>query len=230
MVRCRFRTAHKFCVRIRFLLRSIAALVVASVLTSILIGVLGAAPATQAQTSAPQPDATQLPLPRGFGSLNLRMHWDDLQSNRDVIELTRLTSDWERLVYECGYRRAQTSNADARVLITAEDFIVTRLSYVTNIEPGSDLTSVAQTVIDTYGQPQQTSMRDVLGVTTIDSSQATYVTMEFTNEAPTRFVISGDPLWEFRISIDDADMRRAQNRTLRCARAKEKQQRKKPQN
>jgi hypothetical protein len=37
-----------------------------------------------------------------------------------------------------------------------------------------------------------------------------------------QFVVSGTPLWEYRISIEDGDARRAHNRTIRCARAKEK--------
>ncbi|MFT5448918.1 MAG: hypothetical protein ACI9DC_004104 [Gammaproteobacteria bacterium] len=165
----------------------------------------------------------QTALPTGFGPVALGMHWDDVQTNPNVIERTRLTSEWERLVYECGYRSAQLASGDARLLVTTEAFTVTSLSYVKAIEAGSNLMQVAQLVIKNYGQPRQATLRDALGTVTIDQAQANYVTLEYKGESRVNFVVSGAPLWEYRISVEAADPRRAQNRTIRCARTKEKE-------
>ena len=165
----------------------------------------------------------QTALPMGFGPLALGMHWDDVQANAKVIERTRITSEWERLVYECGYRSAQLASGDARLLVTTETFIITTLSYVTTIETGSNLMQVAQLVIKNYGQPLQATLRDALGTITIDQAQANYVTLEYKGESRVNFVVSGAPIWEYRISVEAADLRRTQNRTIRCARTKEKE-------
>jgi hypothetical protein len=165
----------------------------------------------------------QTALPTGFGSLALGMPWADVQSDNKVVELTRVTSEWEGLVYECGYRSAQIALGNGRLLVTAEDFVVTQLSYVTAIEKDSNLMQVAQLVIKTYGQPRQVSMRDALGAVTIDQSAANYVKLDFSAANLATFVISGEPLWEYRISIEDPNVRRVQNRTIRCAREKQLQ-------
>jgi len=165
----------------------------------------------------------QTALPTGFVPLALGMHWDDVQANANVIERTRITSEWERLVYECGYRSAQLASGDARLLVTTEAFTITTLSYVTAIETGSNLMQVAQLVIKNYGQPLQATLRDELGTVTIDPAQANYVTLEYKGENRVNFVVSGAPIWEYRISVEAADLRRAQNRTVRCARTKEKE-------
>jgi len=166
--------------------------------------------------------AQQSALPTGFGSLTLGMSWDDVQSSGELVELTRFTSEWEHLVYECGYRRAHLTMGKARLLVTAENFTITRLSLVTAIDKGSNLMQVAQLVIDSYGQPRQVTMRDALGAITIDQLAASYITLEFAGESDVEFVVSGNPLWEYRISIEDGNARRAQNRTIRCARTREK--------
>jgi hypothetical protein len=167
--------------------------------------------------------SAQAALPTGFGSLTLGMQWDAIHANNELVDLTRTTSTWERLVYDCGYRHAQSNTANARLLMTAEDFTLTQLSYVTGIEKGSNLMRVAQLVINSYGQPRQATMRDALGAVTIDQSAANYITLEFDGPNHATFVVSGAPLWEYRISIQSADLRRAQNRTIRCARTQEKQ-------
>jgi len=166
--------------------------------------------------------AQQSTLPSGFSSLTLGMSWDDVQSSNELVELTRFTSEWERLVYECGYRRAQLTIDEGRLLVTAENFTITHLSFVTAIDKGSNLNQVAQLIIDSYGQPRQATMRDRLGAITFDQRAANYVTLKFSGESDVEFVVSGNPLWEYRISIEDGNARRAQNRTIRCARTKEK--------
>ena len=164
----------------------------------------------------------QTALPAGFGSFALGMHWDDVQSNAEFVELTRINSEWERLVYDCGYRHAQISTDKGRLLVTLEDFTVTELSYVTAIQKGSNLMQVAQLIINNYGQPQQATMRDALGAVTIDQSIANYITLEFGGDKQARFEVSGAPMWEYRISIEGSDLRGTQNRTIRCARKQQK--------
>ena len=73
-------------------------------------------------------------LPTGFGAVTLGMPWNDVQSANKFVELTRITSDWERHVYDCGYRHAQLISDDSRLLVTAENFLVMQLSYVTSIK------------------------------------------------------------------------------------------------
>jgi len=65
-------------------------------------------------------------------------------------------------------------------------------------------------------------MRDTLGAITIDQLAANYISLEFAGASHVQFVVSGNPLWEYRISIEDGNARRAHNRTIRCARAREK--------
>ncbi|MFT5173499.1 MAG: hypothetical protein ACI8W7_001676 [Gammaproteobacteria bacterium] len=164
----------------------------------------------------------QTALPTGFGSFTLGMHWDDVQSSTGLVELTRINSAWERLVYDCGYRHAQITTDKGRLLVTVEDFTVTSLSYVTAIQKDSNLMQVAQLIINNYGQPQQATMRDALGAVTIDQSTANYITLEFGGDKPAMFEVSGAPMWEYRISIQNGDLRGTQNRTIRCARKQEK--------
>ena len=162
-------------------------------------------------------------LPTGFGAVTLGMSWNDAQSANKFVELTRINSDWERHVYDCGYRHAQLTRDDSRLLVTAEDFMVMQLSYVTSIKKDSNLMQVAKQIIDNYGEPNQATMRDELGAITIEQATANYVTLVFDGATHAKFMVSGTPLWEYRISIEDANLRGAQNRTVRCARAREKQ-------
>lgn len=161
-------------------------------------------------------------LPTGFGALQLGMPWSEVERAGAHTELTRATSDWERLVYQCGYRSARLALEQGRVLVTAQDATITGLSYVIALQTDSDVMKVAQRVIDSYGQPQRATLRDALGAITIDQSRARYVVLEYSGPVQARFTVSGEPLWEYRISIEDASARRLENRTLRCARELER--------
>ena len=162
------------------------------------------------------------PLPTGFGPLALGTPWSDVEAATSYTELTRATSDWERFVYECGYRSAALSVDNGRLLVTAQDATVTALSYVTPIEPDSNVMKVAELVMKSYGQPKRATLRDELGTITIDQQRVAYVLLEYTGPVQASFAVSGDPLWEYRISIRHRDARRLENRTLRCAREREK--------
>lgn len=165
---------------------------------------------------------TAAELPTGFASFSLGMPWSDVERVGGYTELTRPTSDWEKHVYQCGYRSAQLTLEQGRVLITAQDSVLTELSYVTALQADSDVMKVAQLVMDNYGQPQHATLRDALGAITIDQASARYVVLEYAGPVEARFVVSGEPMWEYRISIEDPNARRLENRTLRCARELEK--------
>ena len=161
-------------------------------------------------------------LPTGFGAFSLGMPWSEVERVGAYTELTRATSDWERFVYQCGYRSARLALEHGRVQVTAQDATVTGLSYVTSLQADSEVMKVAQLVMDSYGQPQRATLRDALGAITIDQSRVRYVVLEYSGPVQARFTVSGEPLWEYRISIEDASSRRLENRTLRCARELEK--------
>lgn len=161
-------------------------------------------------------------LPTGFGDFRLGMPWSEVERVGGHTELTRATSDWERFVYQCGYRSARLVLEQGRMLVTAQHATVTELSYVTPLTADSEVMAVAQRVMDSYGPPQRATLRDALGAITIDQSTVRYVVLEYSGAVQARFSVSGDPLWEYRISIEDASSRRLENRTLRCARDLEK--------
>jgi len=161
-------------------------------------------------------------LPTGFGPVSLGTPWPEVAALGGVTELTRPTSDWERLVNACGYHSAQVDVERGRLLVTAQNSRVTELSYVTPLQEGSNVMDVAKLVMQSYGQPRQATLRDEFGTITLDPSQATYVVLEYDASVKARFAVSGAPLWEYRISLEDAAARRLENLTLRCAREREK--------
>jgi hypothetical protein len=167
--------------------------------------------------------AQKAQLPGGFGPLSLGMPWDEARNAGDFTELTRPATAWEQHVFDCGYRSARFEMADASVLVTAQDHVVTALSYATTIERGSNLMKVAGLVIENYGQPRQATLRDELGAVTIERSRANHALLEYLGTVDATCAVSGDPLWEYRITINGRNMRRLENRTIRCARAREKQ-------
>lgn len=167
--------------------------------------------------------AQKTELPNGFGKLILGMPWSEAQNTGDFTELTRPTSDWEQHVFDCGYRSARFELTDGSLLVTAQNHAVTALSYATPIERGSSVMKVAARVIETYGQPLRATLRDELGAVTIEQGRARHAQLEYRGSVDATFSVSGDPLWEYRITINDRDTRPSENRTVRCARAREKE-------
>ena len=119
-------------------------------------------------------------------------------------------------------RRQQILETEAgTLLVTVNGSVITALSRLTPLEPGSDLLEAAERVIDTYGQPEQATLRDASGRITLDRNRARFVTLEYRQPRPVEFSLSGAPLWEYRIAIQDPRQRWHENKTLRCARARE---------
>jgi hypothetical protein len=165
--------------------------------------------------------AAATPLPTGFGPVSLGTPWNEVVATAGVSELTRATSSWEQLVRACGYHSAELRLEGGRLLITAQASQVTGLSYATPIAPGSDLAQVAAGVMRRYGPPLQTTLRDAFGAIIVDESRARHVVLEYGGQLKARFAVSGAPLWEYRVSVEDHDARRLENRTLRCARRRQ---------
>jgi hypothetical protein len=171
----------------------------------------------------PAAAAATTPLPTGFGPVSLGTPWEEVVAAGQVSELTRPASAWEHIVHACGYRSAELRLEDGRLLVTAQDAQVTALSHASPIAPGSDVMQVAQRVVERYGQPHRTTLRDAFGTVIVEEARARFVVLEYDGPVKARFAVSGAPLWEYRVSVEHRDARRLENRTLRCAREREKQ-------
>jgi hypothetical protein len=110
-----------------------------------------------------------------------------------------------------------------KLLLTANDNIVTEVTFITDIKPGSDLTAAADLVIKNYGQPDRASMRDVAGQVTLDRAAVNYVNLVYGRKRRVEFSLSGRELWKYQVSVQFEHYRWHQNKTLRCAREKEQQ-------
>ena len=155
--------------------------------------------------------------------MTLGMPWAEVENAGDFTELTRPATAWEQHIYDCGYRSARFAMKDGSLLVTAQDHVVTALSHTTTIERGSDVMKVAGRVIENYGRPRQATLRDELGAVTIEQTRTHYALLEYRATVDAAFAISGDPLWEYRITVNDRNTRRLENRTIRCARTREKE-------
>ncbi len=167
--------------------------------------------------------AQQSELPTGFGGINVGDKWEDVADNFELQDLDGLATPWDTYVQECGYRNALLKAEKGELIITFEDFIVTDLSYITPIKPDTDLLTVADLVMQNYGQPDRASMRNIFGKVTIDKDQVNFITLTYGSPRAVEFTISGRDLWEYRIAAHYARKRWHENNTLRCARELEKQ-------
>lgn len=160
-------------------------------------------------------------LPIGFADVNVGSAWTEVTGTHEFTDLTTAIQTWDEHVQACGYRLASTSIDDGTLIVTVNDFVVTDVSYTTPIEPGSDLFSVADLVMQTYGQPTAATTADALGRVTIDKDRVHYISLHYTAPRDVTFTISGQPLWEYQIRVQLERYRWHENKTMRCARAKE---------
>jgi hypothetical protein len=165
----------------------------------------------------------QSDLPTGFGGINVGDKWEDVADNFELQDLDSLATPWDTYVQECGYRNALLEAENGKLIITFEDFVVTDLSYITPIKPETNLLTVADLVMQNYGQPDRASMRNIFGRVTIDKDQVNFITLTYGSPRTVEFNISGRDLWEYRIAARYPRKRWHENNTLRCARAREKQ-------
>jgi len=167
--------------------------------------------------------STGAELPAGFGGIRVGDAWLDLRDQFKFRNMVALTTPWDRQVNECGYRSVLLATENGELLVTVNDFVVTDVSYVTPIKPGSDLLQVADVVMENYGQPDRASMRDAVGKVTIDRDRVNYITLSYSDPRPVRFMLSGAELWRYQITVDFPHRRWHENKTARCAREKASQ-------
>jgi hypothetical protein len=161
-------------------------------------------------------------LPTGFGGINVGDKWEDVADRFELQDLDSLATPWDTYVQDCGYRNALLKAEKGELILTFEDFVVTELSYVTPIKPETNLLTVADLVMQNYGQPDRASMRNIFGKVTIDKDQVNFITLTYGSPRTVEFNISGRELWEYRIAAHFPRKRWHENNTLRCARDREK--------
>ena len=160
-------------------------------------------------------------LPKGFAGVDVGRAWIEIHDLFVFEDLATPTSAWGKYVAECGYRAVLTEIENGQLLITVNDFVVTDVSYTTSIDSGSDLFEVADLVIQNYGQPSAAVMRDLFGQVTIDKDRVNFITLEYDRRDQIVFYISGRELWQYQIRVQLERYRWHENKTLRCARAKD---------
>jgi hypothetical protein len=162
-------------------------------------------------------------LPSGFGGVTVGDTFEQVSARFNLENLDGLATPWDAYLRECGYRTTRVDAEKGELLVTFNDFVVTRLSYITPIKPGTDLLAVADLVMQTYGQPDRASMRSIFGKVTIDKDEVNFITLSYRSPRNVDFTISGRELWEYRITVNFERERWHENNTMRCAREKEKE-------
>ncbi len=168
----------------------------------------------------------QTALPQGFGGINIGAPWLDVRDQQPGEEVSQITTRMDGFAQTCGYTVVRIDAGVGELLVTVHDFVITSLSFVSPLRQDSGVMEVADTVLKTYGQPASASMRDVLGQVTIDRDRVNFVTLSYHSPNPVEFTVSGRELWQYRISVDFQHSRWHQNKTYRCARQMEKQDKK----
>ena len=165
--------------------------------------------------------AATTPLPTGFAGVEVGRAWIEVQDRHPFEDLATPTTDWGKFVTDCGYRSVLATIENGQLMVTVNDFVITDVSYTTAIEAGSDLFSVADLVIQNYGQPSAAIMRDLFGQVTIDKERVNFITLEYDRRDQIVFYISGRELWQYQIRVQLERYRWHENKTLRCAREKD---------
>ena len=164
----------------------------------------------------------QSELPSGFGGITVGMPWEEVASAYQSKLLDSSSSALDRFSLECGYRTALVKVENGELLVIANDGVVTNITYITPIQPGSDLMAAADLVMNNYGQPDVASMRDLAGRVTLDRARVNYVTLVYGRKRRVEFKLSGRELWHYEVSIRFEHYRWHENKGLRCAREKER--------
>ena len=167
--------------------------------------------------------AAQTDLPHGFGGISVGAGWEDIEGRFEFQRLDASSTPLDHYASQCGFRSLTLETQDGELLLTVNDFVVTDIAYVTAIQPDSDLLAVADLVMQNYGQPDRALMRNLLGQVTIDRDEVNFITLEYRNRRAVQFTIAGREQWEYRIRVRFEHHRWHENRTMRCAREKEKE-------
>ncbi|MCA8967296.1 MAG: hypothetical protein KDC48_20615 [Planctomycetes bacterium] len=161
-------------------------------------------------------------LPTGFGGITIGMPWGEVEARFPFEPRDQPVTAWDGFVRECGYRSVRIPAENGELLVEADDFTVTSVSYVSPIQPGSDLLAVADLVLRSYGQPDRATQRDALGQVTLDRAAVQYVTLEYGDPQPVVFTVAGGALWQYQVQVRSGQERWHMNRMLRCARDRER--------
>ena len=161
-------------------------------------------------------------LPSGFGGINVGMAWSDVEAGFRYEYRDQPVTVWDEHVRTCGYRSVSVAAQSGELLVEAEDFTVTSVSYVSPIESGSDLLAVADLVLASYGQPERATQRDILGNVTLDRAAVQFITLEYLDPQPVLFSVAGAGLWQYQVQVSYQHQRWHLNRMMRCARDREK--------
>ena len=173
----------------------------------------------------PSPSPAQNRLPSGFGGVTVGMPWEQIAHQHPLHTLNTSGAAFDQYALACGYRTAVIKLAQAKLLLTANDNVVTEVTYITEIEAGTDLVAAADQIIGDYGQPSRVSMRDLSGRATLDRRDVNYVNLVYGGKRQVEFNLTGRELWKYQVGVRSEHYHWHQNKTLRCAREKEKRAR-----
>ena len=169
---------------------------------------------------------SQSELPAGFGGINIGDNWNDVQDLHNYRVLDEVTNSWDEHILACGYQTLLIEADKGDLLITVQNSVITSLSYTTPIKPDSNLLQVADLVMQTYGQPDRASMRNLFGRVTISKEDVNFVLLEYVRPQRVEFTISGRGLWQYRTKIRHKQFRWHENQSRSCARERQKEARK----
>ena len=136
--------------------------------------------------------------------------------------LDHLASDWDHLARACGYATLRLASEEGDIRVIVQNHVVVELSRAQPIPPRSDARAIANDVIATYGQPERAEMRDALGRPTLGDGLVSVV-LEYAGEHQVLFTIFADTVWERTVTIRHRDRKWHENRTLLCARERQRE-------
>ena len=167
--------------------------------------------------------AQEKDLPTGFGDIDIGDAWQEVSANLSYEIIDSLATPWDLFLNQCGYFSLRVSADTAELLVTVNHFVVTEVSFATSIRPGSDLMQVARLVEKNYGPPERREMRTLFGKETGNPAEANFITLFYRTPHPVDISISGRALWKYQITARSPKADWYANKSLQCAREKEKQ-------
>ena len=168
-------------------------------------------------------NAQEKDLPTGFGGIDIGDSWQQVSADLSYEIIDSLATPWDVFLNQCGYLSIRVSAEKAELLVTVNDFVVTEVSFATSIRPGSDLMQAARLVERNYGPAERREMRTLFGQETDNPADANFITLFYRSPHPVDISISGRALWKYQITARSPKADWYANKSLLCAREKEKQ-------
>lgn len=160
-------------------------------------------------------------LPQALGGIAVGTPWGEVEASHAMSSIERPLSDRDALASLCGYRAARVVTGDGELIVQADDFVVTAVTEITAITPGSDIVAIADTLLATHGQPAHATMRDVQGNMTLERERVRFVALEYDTPRRVLLTVSGEPLWRVQSRVEFEQARWHLNRMTRCVRERE---------